>query len=207
MRKLLLAIDASASSLAAAHAAAFLASRLGASLEGLYVEDINLSRLALHPDVILIGANRHHPGPQQLIASALRLQEAAARKGFEDACRRTRLSGAFHVRQGRVEDELRAAAAAFDLLVMGWESRIPGSVGRQLMDDGLRPLLLVRADAAPTLRLAILKGDEAARALALRLGEGQPLMLDRLQDASPDLLLITSGPAPLSQPPCSLLLG
>ncbi|HVI51001.1 MAG TPA: universal stress protein [Candidatus Sulfotelmatobacter sp.] len=207
MRRLLLAIDASAPSLAAARTAALLASRLGASLDGLYVEDVNLSRLVQHPDVILIGANRRRVmGSQDVIASALRLQEAAARRGFEEACRRSRLSGAFHVRRGRVGSELSDAAHGFDLLVVGWRGRADGGVCRDLLEKGRRPLLLVRGMPAETLRLAVLKGDAEARALAMVLAENEPVELEAPQQGSSDLLLVLSGPLPEGEFSCSLLL-
>lgn len=151
MRRLLLSIDASAPSLAAAVVAARLAERLTASLDAVYVEDINLSRLAGHPDVILIGPGvRRAAGGADVIAAALRLQETAARKGFAEACSRTALpaalAGAFRVRHGRVDAELAAAGQGFDLLAMGWRGQTGSGLVPRLLELGRRPLLLVRED-------------------------------------------------------------
>ena len=53
-RRILVAIDASAASLDALAAATALASRLGAALEGLFVEDEDLLRLAALPFTDLV---------------------------------------------------------------------------------------------------------------------------------------------------------
>jgi nucleotide-binding universal stress UspA family protein len=219
-RRIVVAIDASPLSLAAANAAATLARRLGSVLEGLFVEDINLARLTDHPEVTVVSLlhARHHPEYHHIIGQALRLQQVAARRAFEAVTTRCPLPGGFHVRRGRVALEMLAAANECDLFAVGWhgDETKPkdagfGSIVRALIDACQRPLLVARCPLLDNLRIAVLNGDDAALSLAIAIA-GMDGEFDRLRhpdEATPDRLLVVSrGVAvELQGAPCSLLVA
>ncbi|RMF77434.1 MAG: universal stress protein, partial [Nitrospirae bacterium] len=92
-RRIVVAVDASADSLAAVRAAARLAEALSAELHGLFVEDANLVRLARLPFAREV---RLSAAPRRLEAAALerelRALAAQARQAFEEEARRCRVA-------------------------------------------------------------------------------------------------------------------
>jgi len=219
-RRIVVAIDASPLSLAAAASAAAIARRLGSVLEGLFVEDVNLARLADHPEVTVVSIlhARHHPEYHYVIGQALRLQQTAARHAFEAVTPLCPLPGGFHVRRGRVAVEMLAAANECDLFVAGWhgdetaaQDAAFGSIARALIDACRRPLLLVRRPLDDGLRVAVLRGDDAALALAEAVA-GAADDVDRLihpDDAGTSRVLVVSRDraVELQGAPCSLLVA
>lgn len=122
LRRILVAFDASSGSLAALEAAAELAARTHAELTGLFVEDVNLLRLA--------GLDVPHltlTGGQLLDTSALEAQlhalAAQARRALEQAAARRRIGTSFRVVRGSVTAEVVAASLEADLLILGWRGR------------------------------------------------------------------------------------
>lgn len=156
IRRILVAVDASPLSATAAEAACALAGRLGARLDALFVEDINVVRLVAHPFVhtISFAAARRQSADDTLIGKALELQVVAARRALEAALAAAGGHGAFSVRRGRVEAELLAAAQDADLVCLGWSGRADpgarprlGSVARAVTEAATGPVLLLQKPA------------------------------------------------------------
>lgn len=128
IRRILVALDASPSSLAALRAAADLAARLDAELVGLFVEDINLLRLAdlnLAREVsIFTSAGRLFD--RQSIEQQLHSQARQARRALAQIGERGHLRWSFQVVQGIISQELLQAAENTDAIVLGkagWSHR------------------------------------------------------------------------------------
>jgi len=124
LRRILVALDASAHSLAALEAAADLAAAMQAEMEGLFVEDINLIRLASLPCASEV---RHTATLAALdleqMERALKAQAAEARQALASAARRARVQWSFRVARGHVAHEVLAAAGAADLVTLGKQGR------------------------------------------------------------------------------------
>lgn len=121
VRRIVVAMDSSPHSRAALNAAAELAARLHAEIEGLYVEDIDLINLAGLPfgNAVDLATGRAAPFDIGALEAQLRAETARARRALEDAARRTRLVSSFRVVRGRLETEIVAAAGEADLLILG----------------------------------------------------------------------------------------
>lgn len=138
IRRIVVAIDSSGQSASALDAAAMLAANLHAELEGLFVEDINLARLAALPVgreiQFLTGEAR------DFTASALetqnREQEFSARRAIAAAAARARITHVFRVTRGLVDVEVISAASNADLLILGMGGGTPG--GRRRLGSTAR---------------------------------------------------------------------
>ncbi|MEX2647431.1 MAG: universal stress protein, partial [Alphaproteobacteria bacterium] len=121
VRRILVALDASASSLAALEAAAEMAARLHAELAGLFVEEDDLLRLAALPFARAYSTDAADLARLDVEAMrrALRVQAERARRALEDAAMRHRLPWSFRVAQGAVAAALAEAARECDLLGLG----------------------------------------------------------------------------------------
>ncbi len=162
IRRILVALDASPSSLAALDAAAELAARAQAELQGIFVEDTDLLRAAESP----YGREIAYPycRPQKLSRSgmerAFRAQAEAARCALADVAERARIPWSFRSVRGDVTRELLAAAEATDLIALGhlgWSLRASGSgsTALELIRCARSVLLLSGREAEPPLRLAV----------------------------------------------------
>jgi nucleotide-binding universal stress UspA family protein len=130
LRRILVALDASRTSLHALRAAAALASRLGAELAGLFVEDENLLRLAGLPVARQLSVHGGAGRPVADIEGELRALAARAREAVAAAAAPHRISWTFRVARGQVAGELVSAAGEADLLVVGWAGhRVAGRPG------------------------------------------------------------------------------
>lgn len=121
VRRILVALDASAPSHAALEEAAALAAGLQAELSGLFVLDAELLRLAALPvarETGLTSATRRSLNPAGM-ERALKAQAEAARAALEAAARRHRLHSTFRLSRGDVVSELIEAATQADLMAMG----------------------------------------------------------------------------------------
>lgn len=151
VRRILVALDASPHSLTALAAAARLAQELQAALMGLFVEDVNLLKLAQLP----FAQEIHYPRATTqkldapLMEKRLREQADQAKESLRQIAEQASLAWSFRVSRGAVTAELLAAAVEADLLVLGRISRrlarSPrlGSTARTAVTQAKPPILLL----------------------------------------------------------------
>jgi nucleotide-binding universal stress UspA family protein len=178
VRRIIVAADSSPHGRAAMEAAATLAAELGAEVEGLFVEDVNLfnvAELALGRELHLI-SGRARAFDRAALESELRTEAAQARRALETLAGRWHVSVSFRVVRGRVEAEVITAAGTADLLVLGTASRPlgahrrPGSTAVAAAERAPGSVLLLRPGGSITGRaLVAYDGSEGAE-LALEAG-------------------------------------
>ena len=180
IERILVALDASPHSLAALEAAAELAEKLGAELHGLFVEDINLLRLAQLPVARELRYPRTIPDKLDTaqMEAQLRGQAAQAQRHLEQISAKRQLVHSFSVMRGLVSSTLLQAAQDSDLLVLGRVSHSLvrttrlGSTAQTAVAQTQRSVLLMhpRADLGGP-PLLIYDGSPAGeRALSLAIG-------------------------------------
>ena len=153
IHRILVALDTSAHSRAALAAAANLAAQLEAQLMGIFVEDLNLLRLAQLPFAHEIRYASAEPQKldQTGLAQQLRSQAEHARQELRQTAEQYALDWSFRVLRGMVTAELLAAAAEADLLVLGRLGRAPrqglGSTAQTAVRQYQHPVLLMSANA------------------------------------------------------------
>ncbi len=183
IRRILVALDASRHSLAALEAAVELAASLEAELQGLFVEDVNLLRLAglpvarevLYPFVAATRLDRAR------MERELRSQATQARRALAAACEQRQIKWSFRVVRGEVVPEVLAAALEADLLSLGKASRplirrvrlgstaraaaaqAPHSVLLLQRGAGIRPPVVVAYDGSSTARQALMMATHLAQ--------------------------------------------
>lgn len=128
IRRILVALDASPASRFAIRTGVDLATRFGAQLVGLFVEDINLLRVARLPFVREVGS--FSPAVRRLdpqdLERQLRRQADQMRRSLALAADPQGIPWSFHVKRGPVAVEVMTAGADADLMIMG-------RVGRSLL--------------------------------------------------------------------------
>ena len=135
LTRVLVALDASPSSQAAAQAAVELAVRSKARIEGLFVEDRSLLELAgleLTAPARLLESPRGEWSPEA-VERWLRFQAARARRNLEEAAAPHGLSFEFQVVRGQVTEEILRRLPEVDVLVLGrvgWSGGRTGRLGR-----------------------------------------------------------------------------
>lgn len=182
IRRILVALDTSHHSLAALEAAAELAAALQAELEGLFVEDVDLLRLAGLPltrEVQYPAAAAGSLDPARM-ERQLRAQATQAHRALAAACQPRKVTWSFRVVRGEVSPQVLEAATSADLLSLGKASRPIarrtrlGSTARAAAARAPGPVLLVqRGTRVKPPVLLIYDGSPAARralAMAVRLG-------------------------------------
>lgn len=121
IRRILVAVDASAPSHAALRAAAALAQGLDAQLEGLFVEDLELLHFAQLPFAREVGlasaARRALDAPA--MERALNAQARRAQRAFEALGKQHGVRWSFRVVRGNVAGEILSAAAEVDVVALG----------------------------------------------------------------------------------------
>ena len=172
VRRILVALDASKSSLAALDAAVELAAQLEAELLGVFVEDVRLLRLAEAPYAreIRYPPASEVPVDRASMESKLKAQSHRAERALASAAARAGVSWSFRAVRGNVGAELRAAAEQADLVAMG---RMGWSLGRHMrigsaaleLLAGALPVLLLSERSTPSRApfLAIFDGSGGAR--------------------------------------------
>jgi nucleotide-binding universal stress UspA family protein len=160
----------------ALRAACSLASQLEAEILGLFVEDINLLRLAELPfgrEVLYgsLGTRRLDPA---LMERQLRAQVERARRALQAAAERVRIHWSFRVVRGQVVAEVLTAAPEADLLVLGQQvgSRRPPTGGAQRILPRARPVLVFFDGSEGALRAL-------ATAIHIARAEGRDLVVLR----------------------------
>lgn len=203
VRRILVALDASPHSLAALAAAVDLAAGLGAEVEGLFVEDIELLRMADLPVTREVGAFTAlaRDFDSGGLERQLRVQAARAERALSGLADPARVSWTFRVARGAVAVELLAAARGSDLITVGragWSPAGPrglGSTLRALLADAPRPVLVLRPgrrldcplcvlyDGSPTATRAL---EAAVDLLPWRDGNLRVFILPDARRAEPD---------------------
>lgn len=133
VRRILVALDASAPSHAALEEAAALAAGLQAELTGIFVLDTELLRLSALPvayETGLTSARRRALDPESM-ERALQAQAQKARAALEATARRHRLQSTFRLSRGNVVSELIEAASQADLMAIGLIGHM-ASTGKRL---------------------------------------------------------------------------
>lgn len=152
IRRILVALDASRHSLAALEAASELADTLKAELVGIFVEDINLLRLAGLPfarEVRYLSVT-DRPLDSPSMERELRIQAEQVKQTLAVVAGRRQLHWSFRVVRGEVVTELLSAAQEADLLALGrasWATTRPvrlGATARQVVAQALGPVLLLQ---------------------------------------------------------------
>ena len=183
IRRILVALDTSANSLSALELAATLAANLEAELVGLFVEDINLLRIATIPFA------RHicYPsGTQESLDSArmdrqLHVRAEHARELLAAAAERAQTPWSFRIARGQITAEILAAASEADLVLLGktgWSPSRPlglGSTAVAVAANAPHALLLVQdGDKIGNSIMTVYDGSDSSRQaakIAARLAE------------------------------------
>jgi nucleotide-binding universal stress UspA family protein len=168
--RILVAVDDSPPSLEALDAAVELAASLRAELLGLYVEDINLLRLADSPfaqEVGLFSGSIRELDAQRL-QRQLRAQANRVRRRLSRLAERSKIRWSFRVARGSIDTELLSAASDVDLVILGrigWSGgRRLGSTAQAMASQTPRPTLIHAPRAAPKPAiLVVYDGSEIAQ--------------------------------------------
>ncbi len=128
IRRILVALDASPHSLASLEMAAAMAEKFDAELVGIYIEDINLIRLARLPITREVGFYSASLRQVELthVERQLRAQARTARRALALIVEGTQVPWTFRVARGAINTELLTAALDADLLILGkvgWSGR------------------------------------------------------------------------------------
>ena len=157
IRRILIALDASPPSHAALETAAQLAAWHEAELHGVYVEDINLIRLASHPAARQIDPLSSRPGPVDPRRLERRLKQAAAEaeRALAEIAARQQVRWSFRVARGAVTTVLLEAAGEADLIALGRAgggTRGPGRLGstaREITSRRAQSVLVLQQHLTP----------------------------------------------------------
>jgi nucleotide-binding universal stress UspA family protein len=176
IRRILVALDASPHSRAALDAAARVASDVGAGLQGLFIKDESILRAARLPVAEEVRAFTRDPnevGPGRM-KRQLRYQAEQAKALLQQAAERADLPHDFTVAEGRVADELLAAAGDADLLTLGKTShrssrRRLGVTARTVLSNASLPVLVAREPIARRRPLVTYFDGSDATTAALRM--------------------------------------
>ena len=176
VRRILIAFGASTASGRALEGAVEFAARLGAELEALFIEDIDLLRLAELPFVrqIRMPAGGGRPIQRLELETELRALARQAERRLADAATRRQIRFSFRTARGQIAAEVTAAAERADLLVLeslsrpfGRETRLEIPV-RAVIARVSRSVLLVQPERAPSGPVHVVVEAGAAGARALR---------------------------------------
>jgi len=212
IRRILLALDTATHSLAAVEATTALAARLDADLYALFVEDINLLRLAALPfarETRLTSATTHRLQNPDM-ERALRAEATRAQATLATVATRLHVRWSFHVTRGQVAAQVRAAALETDLVALTFSGGAPaglthvaatmetimrGAPCPLLMlppGAGIHPPFVVVYDGSPAsaraLRLATQLAQAEATGVTVLLATVEPSALRRLRSETDALL-------------------
>jgi len=196
IQRILVALDASPHSLSALEAAAELAASLQAELLGLFVEDINLLRLAELPFVREVGffSGTLRRLDIRHVERQLHAQATRARQALTTIAERARVRHSFHVARGQIAAELLAAALDADLVILGrtgWSrQRRLGSTARAILSQAPGSTLILQQGAR--LRLPVLVAYDGSRMAQRALAAAIQLVQGR--EGYLTILLLADGP-------------
>jgi nucleotide-binding universal stress UspA family protein len=196
IERILVALDQSTHSLAALEAAVRMAMRLEAALVGLFVEDVNVRRLAELPFVQEVGffTGGCRRVQTQELSRQLQVQAGAVRRRFRTTTRWVESRCTFREVRGQVAPEVLDAATEADVVILGkgaWSpfetERLTPAV-REVLRDAPTSTLVLRAGTrvGPPMRAVYdgsALGDKALSIAAeLATDEGGHLMVFGLAD-------------------------
>jgi nucleotide-binding universal stress UspA family protein len=175
IRRILVALDASSPSLARVETAAELAAHLQAELVGLFVEDVNLLRVAELPfvrEVSLFLPTSRRIRLEQL-QRELRAQSDRMRRALAAAATAREVPWMFRVARGSVVTEVLSAASEADLMILGkmtWSpsgGRRLGSTARTILLRGHGLTLVLQEETRWTVPVSVIfdGSDLSAKAL------------------------------------------
>lgn len=173
VRRILLALDPVQSGTGLLDTAVEFAHRVEAELEGLFVEDIELTRLAALPfahEVSLTGGLAK-PLDLAVLERDWRALAAGMRRTLEERSRKMNVRCSFRVVRGRMDAEIRAAATEVDLIIM---DRAGAALTRHVRLKAETPvaamtgsLLLLHGRPAPIESIVVVCNDIAGSKRAL----------------------------------------
>ncbi len=175
--EILVALDASPHSTAAMDAAVELAGRLGAEVVGVFVEDINLLRLAELRITVEVGSatGRVRRVDHQRVSYGMRSHAERARQALQRSAERWQVPWDFRVLRGVIDRQLLSASTTADLVILGrvgWsDKQVLGSTAEAVLSAAPERVLLLGSHHRlhPSL-LAVFDGSEMSdRALATAL--------------------------------------
>jgi nucleotide-binding universal stress UspA family protein len=173
IRHIAVALDCSPHSMASLSAAAELARLMDADLTGIFVEDINLLRMAELPFTHEI--RLYTPEPEKIDLSrlerSLKLQAREAEEALERIAGQFMIRHSFRVCRGMVPAEVTAASLEADLLVLGRSGRSPscrkglGSTARWALSESAKHILFMQSGFRPEQEsvLVLYDGSEASK--------------------------------------------
>ena len=178
VRRILVALDASAQSLAALKTAVLLAAELGADIEGLFVEDANLVRIATLPVSrrVLFPSAADEPLDSSLMEHELKALARRAQRSLATMAEQYGIRWSFRVVRGKVTVEILSAASGSDLLTVG---RCGWSLTRQLELGSTAQHAAIHAPRA----LLLVKRPIALDRPVMLLFDGSPLAEQALKAA------------------------
>mgnify|MGYP006290092847 CR=1 FL=1 len=174
IRRILVALDASADSLAGLEAAAQLAAEVEAEIAGLFVEEADLLRVGRLPGTREIPLFAEEPRTLEAgdLERQLRGQARTAQDALRSVAERLKVRWSFRTVRGDVATELAEAAVGADLLTVGATgrslSRPPGSTVRALLGRAGPPVLVLRQGARLGRVIHVLHDGSAAAWEAVR---------------------------------------
>ncbi len=150
VRRILVALDASAEAETALETAAELAARLQAEVVGLFVEDINLLRLAALPFAreLVPGSVRSRTLDPADMERSLRARAEAMKRHLACCAERARIHWSFQVRRGDILEELLDSALQADLVVLSEYGRTIVTTRGREPEEGLSTQVLTRCHCA-----------------------------------------------------------
>jgi nucleotide-binding universal stress UspA family protein len=176
VKRILVALDASANSREALTVAAGLARTLHSEIAGLFIEDINLVRLSELPfarEVIFAESSLRNIEREGL-QRRLRTRAAVLRRELTELANEYQITSTFQVLQGSVSREILSASLEADMLAVGrlGQSIIRrtklGSTAREVVARATSTVLLVKSGVESGPIIALFDGS-AAGVRALRL--------------------------------------
>ncbi len=212
IRRILLALDTATYGLAAFETATALAARLDAELHALFVEDINLLRLAALPfarETCLTSATtRRLQNPD--MEHTLRAEATRAQAALAAVATRLNVRWSFHVTRGQMAAQVRAVALETDLVALAFAGGAPARLTQvaatmEMVMHGapcpllmlppgatIRPPFLVIYDGSPAsvraLRLAGQLAEAEGRGVTVLLVATEPPVARRLRTESDSVL-------------------
>ncbi len=192
--RILVALDPSVHSRAALRAAAQMAAQFDAELLALFVEDVNIRRLAELPFVQEVGGYSGRCRRVQLeeLHRQLRVQVGSVRREFRTVTQHISTRCTFRSRRGRVSSEVLEAAADADVVILGkgaWGAVETGRMApavRRILSQAPTSTLLLQAEAEiqPPVRVVYDGTPLATKALSVgaRLAEDDEVMIMVLAD-------------------------